>query len=144
MGERIAFVGNGSAVAARRVIDAQGLVVSPGFIDVHSHSIEEAFKSPKRLNEGVVRMGVTTIVGGPDGYFAPFHMRMILDSLKHHGSGTNVAMYIGHNGVREALAVFQNYRLPTGKELAPGVQSAASQLPSGDASAAQGAVKKPA
>ncbi len=84
-------------------IDATGLVVAPGFVDVHSHSVEEAFKSPKRLNEGVVRMGVTTVVGGPDGYFAPFHMRMIMDSLKHHGAGTNVAMYIGHNGVREAV-----------------------------------------
>ncbi|MEO7964298.1 MAG: D-aminoacylase, partial [Gemmatimonadaceae bacterium] len=90
------------ATATTRV-DASGLVVAPGFIDVHSHSVEEAFKSEKRLNEGVVRMGVTTVVGGPDGFFAPFHMRMVIDSLKHHGAGTNVAMYIGHNGVREAV-----------------------------------------
>lgn len=46
--------------------------------------------------------------------------------------------------VREALAVFQNYRLPTGKELPPGAHAAASQLPPGDAGATQGTAKKPA
>jgi N-acyl-D-amino-acid deacylase len=97
-------------------IDATGLVVSPGFIDVHSHSVEEAFKSAKRLNEGVVRMGVTTVVGGPDGFFAPFHMRMVIDSLKHHGAGTNMAMYIGHNGVRE-VAMGMAQRAPTLDEM---------------------------
>ncbi len=104
-----------SASALARV-DATGLIVAPGFIDVHSHSIEEAFKAPKRLNEGVVRMGVTTVVGGPDGFFAPFHMRMIMDSLKHHGAGTNVAMYIGHNGVREAVMGMAQ-RAPTPDEM---------------------------
>ena len=100
---RIAPAGALKGATATTRIDATGLVVAPGFVDVHSHSLEESFKTPNRLNEGVVRMGVTTIVGGPDGYFAPFHMRMILDSLRQHGSGTNVAMYIGHNGVREAV-----------------------------------------
>ena len=64
-------------------------------------------------------MGVTTIVGGPDGYFAPFHIRMLQDSLRHHGSGTNVAVYIGHNGVREAVMGMAQ-RAPTAEELAPG------------------------
>ncbi|MFN8668754.1 MAG: amidohydrolase family protein [Gemmatimonadaceae bacterium] len=114
---RVAAPGALRSAAATTRIDATGLVVSPGFVDVHSHSIEEAFKSDKRLNEGVVRQGVTTIVGGPDGYFAPFHMRMLLDSLKHHGSGTNVAMYIGHNGVREAVMGMVQ-RAPTAEELA--------------------------
>jgi dihydroorotase/N-acyl-D-amino-acid deacylase len=104
-------------VPATSRIVASWLVVSPGFVDVHSHSIEEAFKSPNKLNEGVVRMGVTTIVGGPDGYFAPFHLRMIMDSLRHHGSGTNVAAYIGHNGVREAVMGMAQ-RAPTAEELA--------------------------
>ena len=102
---------------ATTVLDATGLVVAPGFVDVHSHSIEDAFTSANRLNEAVVRMGVTTVVGGPDGYFAPFHMRMIMDSLRHHGSGTHVAMYIGHNGVREAVMGLAQ-RAPTADELA--------------------------
>ena len=114
---RIAPAGALKGATATTRIDATGLVVAPGFVDVHSHSLEESFKSPTRLNEGVVRMGVTTIVGGPDGYFAPFHMRMILDSLRHHGSGTNVAMYIGHNGVREAV-MGHAQRAPTADELA--------------------------
>ena len=114
---RVAPPGALRRVPATSRIDATGLVVSPGFVDVHSHSIEEAFKSPNKLNEGVVRMGVTTIVGGPDGYFAPFHLRMIMDSLRHHGSGTNVAAYIGHNGVREAVMGMAQ-RAPTAEELA--------------------------
>ena len=113
---RIAPAGALKGATATTRIDATRLVVAPGFVDVHSHSLEESFKTPNRLNEGVVRMGVTTIVGGPDGYFAPFHMRMILDSLRHHGSGTNVAMYIGHNGIREAV-MGHAQRAPTAAEL---------------------------
>ena len=114
---RVAPPGGLRTAAATTRLDARGLIVSPGFIDVHSHSIEEAFKSPNRSNEAVVRMGVTTVVGGPDGFFAPMHMRMVMDSLRHHGAGTNVAMYVGHNGVREAV-MGNAQRAPTAEELA--------------------------
>lgn len=99
-GDRIAAVGNLSAASANRTIDARGLVVAPGFIDVHSHAAPALADSAKRFNEGVLRQGVTTIVGGPDGAFSPGIIRSLIDRYEQQGIGTNVAFYVGHNAVR--------------------------------------------
>lgn len=96
----IAAVGDLSAAAADRTIDASGLVVAPGFIDVHTHVAYALTDSAKRLNEAFLRQGVTTVVGGPDGAFSPGMIRLLLPSYKKHGIGTNIAFYVGHNGVR--------------------------------------------
>jgi N-acyl-D-aspartate/D-glutamate deacylase len=66
-GDRIAIVGAAKNVQAKTTIDATGLVVAPGFIDVHSHTENSIANPDRRWNEGVIRQGVTTIVGGPDG-----------------------------------------------------------------------------
>ena len=50
---------------ARDVIDARGLAVAPGFIDIHSHADEGLFLDP--LAESVIRQGVTTVIVGQDG-----------------------------------------------------------------------------
>ena len=50
---------------AREVIDAQGLALSPGFIDAHSHADYAVFTDPHRLH--VLRMGVTTEIAGQCG-----------------------------------------------------------------------------
>ena len=61
-GDRIAAVGPGLAGEAERVIDAKGLMVAPGFIDIHSHSDLVYDKCPSA--ESKVRQGVTTEVVG--------------------------------------------------------------------------------
>src|SRR5258705_4979493 len=61
-GDRIAAVGPGLAGEAERVIDAKGLMVAPGFIDIHSHSDLVYDKCPSA--ESKVRPGVTTEVVG--------------------------------------------------------------------------------
>ena len=61
-GDRIAAVGPGLAGEAARVIDAKGLMVAPGFIDIHSHSDLVYDKCPSA--ESKVRQGVTTEVVG--------------------------------------------------------------------------------
>ena len=72
--------------AAERRIDASGLIVCPGFIDLHSHSGLMLFADP--LHEPKVRQGVTTEVIGVDGLsYAPIPDPADLDALAHMNAG---------------------------------------------------------
>ena len=62
-GDRIAGVGRGDPPAAARTIDGRGLVVAPGFVDVHNHSDLSPFVLPTMPS--TVRQGVTSIVASP-------------------------------------------------------------------------------
>jgi N-acyl-D-amino-acid deacylase len=64
-GGRIAAVGRQLGSDARVVIDARGLAVAPGFIDIHSHADGSMFDDP--MVESVVREGITTVIVGQDG-----------------------------------------------------------------------------
>ncbi len=113
----IAFVGDATGAEAADTIDATGLVVAPGFIDAHSHTLPAiTTRLEQRFNEGVIRMGVTTVVGGADGRFSPRAMAQIIDGAGTGGVGTNLAMYVGHNGIRQAV-MGQEQRPPTDAEL---------------------------
>lgn len=81
----------GESVDALKTIDATGLIVAPGFVDVHNHTDWGMFDSINRLNEGFIRQGVTTIVGGPDGYPSPSDLRELIEAYNKQGIGTNVA-----------------------------------------------------
>src|SRR6516162_2571448 len=73
-GDRIAFLGNATKekVTAERTLDVHGLMVCPGFIDPHTHTIGD-LSSPKRNgNVTYLMQGVTTVVGGNDGERSPF------------------------------------------------------------------------
>ena len=97
---------------AKRVINAKGLVVAPGFIDVHTH-----LEPLMRLSncESHIRQGVTTSIGGPDGS-SPWPFGKYLDSLKKIGVGMNVGYLIGHNTVRKNIMGLEN-RTPSSEEL---------------------------
>ena len=112
LGDRIVQVGSSLNVKAKRVIDANGLVVSPGFIDVHAH-IEPLPLMPHA--ESHVRQGVTTALGGPDGG-GPLPIGAYLDSLIAKGVGMNIAYLVGHNTVRNHVMGLVN-REPTAEEL---------------------------
>lgn len=116
-GDRIVWVGAPGRADAPDTLDAEGLVVSPGFIDVHSHTSPRIASPDGRLNEGVVRQGVTTVVGGPDGYFGPATIRTLIAAHDSLGVGTNVAYYVGHNGVRADVMGDDPRRAPTDAEL---------------------------
>jgi len=69
-GDRICYVGTAGELNARRTIDAEGLVVCPGFIDMHTHSDLMALAEPDCLAK--MMQGVTTEVIGQDGLsYAP-------------------------------------------------------------------------
>ncbi|MDZ7781110.1 MAG: D-aminoacylase [Gemmatimonadota bacterium] len=97
---------------AARVIDASGLVVAPGFIDVHAH-LDPLLDLPEA--ESHVRQGVTTALGGPDGG-GPWPLGEHLDSAAALGVGMNVALLTGHNTIRRRV-MGSDARAPTDQEL---------------------------
>lgn len=104
-------------VAGADTLDATGLVVAPGFIDVHNHTAPEIAEPERRLNEGFVRQGVTTIVGGPDGGMAPSDIRELRSAYEANGVGSNVMLYVGHNAIRREVLGEDQRRPPTAREL---------------------------
>lgn len=99
--------------SARRVIDATGRIVSPGFIDLHAH-LEPLLQLP--LAESALRQGVTTALGGPDGG-SPLPLAPYLDSVRTATVGINVGYQVGHNDVRRTVLGMQA-RAPDAQELA--------------------------
>jgi N-acyl-D-amino-acid deacylase len=99
--------------AARTTIDARGLVVAPGFIDVHTHA-DEIASHP--MAEHFVRMGVTTVIAGNCGGSAD-DVAAAFRSIEQTRIALNYATLIGHNTVRRAVMGTER-RPPTGGELA--------------------------
>jgi N-acyl-D-amino-acid deacylase len=111
-GDRIAAVGTLPATA-RRVIDATGLIVTPGFIDVHTHcdltfqkigaKKNLAYLLPSfRGNYNYLFQGVTTVVTGNCGY-GYTDIDQWLDLVDSIGFGTNVYHLVPHGIVREEI-----------------------------------------
>jgi N-acyl-D-aspartate/D-glutamate deacylase len=109
---RIAAVGRLRPGDAQESIQAAGLTVAPGFIDVHTHA-DDLAKQPRA--ENFVRMGVTTIVAGNCGTSA-LDVGEALAEIEQTGASVNFATFIGHNTVRGAVMGTAN-RLPTIPEL---------------------------
>ena len=102
-GDRIVFVGDAAKarVKAGRVIDATGLIVAPGFIDPHTHSMEgvDRFNDERRKNIPALMQGVTTVTDGPDGR-GPFEVARIQSETEKKGLGTNTFALVGFGTVR--------------------------------------------
>lgn len=98
---------------AARVIDATGMVVSPGFVDIHTH-LDPLLRLPG--GESHVRQGVTSALGGPDGG-SPWPLDEYMTEAQSLGLGLNVGYTIGHNTVRRAVMGLED-RAPTAAELA--------------------------
>lgn len=111
-GDRIVYLGANFTGESGRVIDASGLIVSPGFIDMHTH-LGPIMKIPDATSH--LMQGVTTALGGPDGG-GPWPFISYLDSLAHFDLGMNVAYLVGHNAVRRSVMQLDN-RAPTEIEL---------------------------
>ena len=102
--DRIVFVGDAAAanVRGQRVIDAAGLIVAPGFIDPHSHTLEDLSNKDRRGNVGYLMQGVTTVVTNNDGG-GTIEIGKRLSAWANDGIGTNAALYIGQGAVRGAV-----------------------------------------
>ena len=137
LGERIADIGNMSESKAKIVIDATGLIVSPGFIDIHTHTDTGLLIEPRA--ESKIRQGVTTEISGNCGGSAgPLRGEALsdaqkwmdkhdivgkrerlgdcLDLLDNREIGVNYATFVGNGTIRSAVMGAEN-RPPTAEEL---------------------------
>lgn len=126
-GDRVIDVGRLERAQATRIIDATGKVVSPGFIDAHSHTDATILANPTA--ESTIRQGITTEVVGNCGMsvapataaarasgaggFGSFEgvevpacgLGEFLELLAEMGTSNNMAWLLGHNSVRAVAGV---------------------------------------
>ena len=135
---RICFIGN-SAPQAKTVIDAGGRCVTPGFIDMHSHSDFSVLADPRL--ESKIRQGITTEVIGNCGESAApvtrerlklinernpvekyglvwdwLSMGEYFSRIRHRRTALNIASLVGHNTIRAAVMGYAE-RPPSQSEL---------------------------
>lgn len=135
-GDRIARIGKLKNARARRVIDAKGLVVAPGFIDLLGQSEINLLIDPRAMSK--VMQGVTTEITGEGSSVAPINERLIAEEgeyyrrynitvdwrtlrqyfsrLEKQGMGVNLGTFVGATQVRAFVIGFDN-RPPTTDEL---------------------------
>lgn len=102
MDDRIESIGDLSGRAVHLRLDVSGLAVTPGFIDIHSHAVRDdptdgIFRWPDA--ENLIRQGVTTVVGGPDGD-SPLPIEDTFARLEASPAAVNFATFVGHGSVR--------------------------------------------
>lgn len=118
-GDTIVQVAPGIKGEAGREIDARGLHLSPGFIDMHTHADANMFYSEHRSALNYLTQGVTSLVVGQCGSSAWPIMEEAADQIRRwrqSGLGPNAALLIGHGSVRRLVLGMEN-RAPTDGEL---------------------------
>ena len=102
---KIVSIKNLSNQKAKREIDAKGLYVTPGFIDLHSHA-DRAMTSDfveARMAKSLTSQGLTTVLGGPDGRNTTWPLTKEIKALKSQGHGMNFILMVGHSTIRNEV-----------------------------------------
>ena len=114
-GDKIVAVGRFDVGRVGRVIDCTGLMVAPGFIDLHTHSDRSIGKASLRANLNYLKQGCSTVVTGNCG-LGPADVDEYLTQLEQGGVGSNVIHLAGYGPIRSA-AMGNAARWPTPEEL---------------------------
>lgn len=104
-GGKFAAVGDLSKAARKQTIEAKGLIVAPGFIDMHNHSDDTLLDEPRC--ESMIRQGVTTMVLGEGGSAGPVKpgekpwttLGGYFDYVEKKGVAANIASYVGQTQI---------------------------------------------
>ncbi len=99
-GDTIAAVGALPNARGAMRIDARGLVIAPGFIDIHSHGRRGIFNVPTA--ENYLREGATTIIEGPDGS-SPLPLAPFFDRIAKTPISINFAAFVGQGTIRSEV-----------------------------------------
>ncbi|HYN43428.1 MAG TPA: D-aminoacylase [Thermoanaerobaculia bacterium] len=136
IGDRIAAVGDLKKAAAKRRVDANGLVVAPGFIDMLGQSEYEVLVDSRAASK--ITQGITTEITGEGSAIAPMNARMIAEgrdvwqrygvtpdwttlagywsTFRRTAPAINLGTFVGAGGVRN-FVMGQDDRPPTAAEL---------------------------
>ncbi len=101
-----------SSLSGENSIDAQGLVVAPGFVDLHMHedpynALEDRFEFD--VLECMLRMGVTTAIGGNCG-IGPEKPDVYLDAADRLGLPVNLGLLVPHGSLRALVELKDRYQ----------------------------------
>lgn len=111
-GDRIARIApHLQAASSTRVIDVSGLVVSPGFIDLHAHASVRI--ADFALAENFLRQGITSIAASNHSEDMPWPLK---DAIASYSAAPNIAYFAGHTFVRKKVVGLEN-RKATPQEL---------------------------
>ncbi|MDH5433671.1 MAG: D-aminoacylase [Gammaproteobacteria bacterium] len=112
--EMVLAIGDLKQNTGKESIEAEGLSVSPGFIDLHSHADRKVLEIPQVPN--MLQQGITTMLGGNCGG-SPSNIGEFLAQADKVKLGPNLAVLIGHNTVRKEVMGTEN-RLASEDEIA--------------------------
>ncbi|MDB4894482.1 MAG: D-aminoacylase, partial [Firmicutes bacterium] len=102
---RIAEIGALEGAQAAEAVAADGLVLAPGFIDIHTHSDMTLLAVPDCLS--MVQQGTTTMVGGNCGFsMVPGEFPTFAEyfgAIEREGISANFCTYVGHGTIRRAV-----------------------------------------
>ncbi|MFC2156221.1 amidohydrolase family protein [Acidobacteriota bacterium] len=118
-GDTIVKISRTIKTSARRVIEAPGLYLSPGFIDLHTHAERDMYFPENRAGLNYLKQGVTSLVVGQCGQSAWPIFEEAEDQISRwtkEGIGPNAALLVGHGTVRQRVMGMED-RAPTTDEL---------------------------
>jgi len=100
--DKIQYVGTDSTMQAKNVIDGRGYVLSPGFIDPHTHADRWLKGDDTNYLFPWVAQGVTTVFVGSDG-FGTYEINKSFATFEEKGMGANVAAFVGFGPIRSKV-----------------------------------------
>lgn len=112
--DQIVAVGAIEAESGDEVVDCQGNVLAPGFIDIHNHSTRGLLEEPEATSQ--IAQGITTLLVGADGS-SPFPLKGYFRKVSERRVAVNVGAMVGHGTIRRIILGEDYEREATAEEL---------------------------